>query len=357
MDSAGLGRGELMAWTGKVLGGVLGGMVGGPLGVGVGAAIGHYLADGEGAAASAPGRRELVVNRLRWRHHAFGPSGPGVRVTPVWRARRHDGRDVVVRVDAGRHHSSATVVPDTDDELCELPEFLLPYAAFEGSVRVRLESVRAAADQADFDVELPSPLRRLGSSGPARVVMTLVGAARAGGRTLTRDDIRFIRETFTAAHPLDDDGLDWLRRWLRALRDTDLERLAPDKVARRLLRHVEGDAVDEVVLWVMRGTRDVWPGAAAQGWVAELGDALGIDATGISALWGELDADADEGARAAARTLLGVPPDATTDEIRLAWRALVRTWHPDRAQGDAAVAEATRRVADINAAWRMLSGG
>ncbi|MES2640396.1 MAG: J domain-containing protein [Myxococcota bacterium] len=342
-----------MAWTGKVLGGVLGGMMGGPLGVGVGAAIGHYLADGEGAAKGS----ELVVHRLRWRHHAFGPSGPGVRVTPVWRARRHLGRDVSVWVDAGRHRSSATVVPDTDDEVCELPECLIPYAGFEGAVRVRIESVRSRADVADFDVELPSPFRRLGSSGPARVVMALVGAARAGGRTLTREDVRFIRESFTAAYPLDADGLDWLRRWLRELRDADLERLAPEKVAKRLLRHVEGDDVDDVVLWVMRGTRDVWPGAPAQGWVAQLGDALGIDATGIGELWGELDADADEDARADARVLLGVEDDATPEEVRTAWRALVQTWHPDRAQGEAAVAEATRRVADINAAWRILRGG
>jgi curved DNA-binding protein CbpA len=47
----------------------------------------------------------------------------------------------------------------------------------------------------------------------------------------------------------------------------------------------------------------------------------------------------------------------SVEEIRAAWRALVQRWHPDRAQGDAAVAEATRRVAAINAAWRVLQGG
>ncbi len=342
-----------MAWSGKVLGGVLGGMVGGPLGVGVGAAIGHYLADGEGAARG----RELVVTRIRWNHHAFGPSGPGVRITPVWRARKHEGRDVRVRLVAGPHRFDATVVPDADDELCEVPEFVVPYVDFEGGVRIRLESERTRADVADFDVELPSPSRRLGSSGPARMVMALVGAARAGGRALERSDVRFIRESFTAAYPLDDDGITWLRRWLRALRDTEPERLAPDKVAVRLARHVEGEAVDEVLLWVMRGTRDVWPGAAAQAWVAGLGDSLGIDAAGIDALWNELDADSDEDDHADARALLGVGNDATPEDIRAAWRRLVQTWHPDRAQGEAAVAEATRRVAAINAAWRLLRGG
>lgn len=341
-----------MAWTGKVLGGVLGGMVGGPLGVGVGAALGHYLADGEGAEKS----RDLVVVRLAWRHHAFGPSGPGVRVTPVWRARSHAGRDVSVRVDAGGYRFAATVVPDADDELCEVPSFLLPYADLPGTVRVHLESSRSKADKAEFDIELPSPVRRLGGSGPARVVMALVANARAGGRPLERADVRFIRESFIAAHPLDDDGVHWLRRWMRELRDAELDRLSPEKVARRLTKHVSGEAMEEVLLWVMRGARDVWPGGASQAWIAAFGDALGIDAGGISALWGELDAASDEAARAQARAVLGVPPTAAEDEIRAAWRRLVQEWHPDRAQGEAAVAEATRRVAEINAAWRVLRG-
>jgi DnaJ-domain-containing protein 1 len=342
-----------MAWSGKVLGGVLGGMMGGPLGLGVGAAIGHYLADGEGAERS----RELVVSRLLWRHHAFSPSGPGVRLTPVWRAKHHLGRDVVVRIDAGGLRDAVTVVPEADDEICELPEFLVPYGGFTGPVRVRLESSRTRSDLADFTIDLPSPVRQLGSSGPARMVMALVGAARAGGRALERDDVRFIRESFTASHPLDDDGVDWLRSWLRELRGAELPRLAPEKVATRLSRHAQGEAVDEVLLWVMRGTRDVWPGAPAQAWVAELGGALGRDAAAIGALWDELDADTDDRTRADARALLGVPPGASVDDIRAAWRALVQVWHPDRAQGDAAVEEATRRVAAINAAWRVLQGG
>jgi len=298
-----------------------------------------------------------VVSRLLWRHHAFGPSGPGVRVTPVWRARHHLGRDVLVRIEGGGVREAVTVVPEAEDELCELPEALLPYGSFTGPVRVRLESTRTRSDVAEFEIELPSPVRRLGSSGPARVVMALVGAARAGGRALQREDVRFIRETFTASHPLDEDGIEWLRAWLRELRGAEFPRLAPDKVATRLARHVQGEGVDEVLLWVMRGTRDVWPGAPAQAWVAELGGALGRDAAAIGALWDELDAATDDRTRAEAHDLLGVPPGASVEEIRAAWRALVQRWHPDRAQGDAAVAEATRRVAAINAAWRVLQGG
>ena len=340
-----------MAWSGKVLGGLVGGMMGGPLGAGVGAALGHYFADGEPAEKS----RELVVSRLLWRHHAFGPSGPGVRLTPVWRARKHLGKDVRVRLDAGPHRFSVVVVPEADDELCEIPEFVVPYADFEGKVRVRLDSVRTAAEPSDFEIELPTPVRRLGSSGPARLVMALVASARAGGRPLTKDDVRFIRESFSAANPLDDDGVVWLREWLRELRAADLARLTPEKVAKRLAPHLtDVDATEDTLLWLMRGARDVWPGGAAEAWIAGFGGALGLDATRISALWSELERGGDDATEAHARKVLGVGPDATEDEIRAAWRRLVHRWHPDRAQAD--VAEATRRVSEINAAWRVLRG-
>jgi hypothetical protein len=277
-----------------------------------------------------------------------------VRITPVWRAKRHAGRDCRVRIEAGSHRASAVVVPDTDDEMCELPEFLVPYAAFDGRVRVRLDSARVGADVADFDVDLPTPVRQLGSSGPARVVMALVASARAGGRPLAKDHVRFIRETFTTAHPLDDDGLTWLRAWLRELRDADLERLTPEKVAPRLMRHVQGPAIDEVLLWLMRGTRDVWPGAAAEVWIARLGDALGVDASAIARLWAELDAVTNAGDLARARQVLGVGADASEEEIRAAWRRLVQAWHPDRVQEPAEAATATRKMAEINAAYRVL---
>ncbi len=360
-----------MAWSGKVLGGMLGGMVGGPLGVGVGAALGHYLSDregdGTGSSEGVRGGRDLRVLRLNWHHHGFGPSGPGVRVTPVWRARRHLGRDCQVRVDAGGREFTATVVPDTDDEVCALPEFLVPYADFTGSVRVRIDAGRVAASAADFDLELPSPVRQLGGTGPARVVMALVACARAGGRLFDREDVAFIRHTFLAAYPLDADGVAWLRAWLRALRDADPARLSAEKVANRLARHVDADAVQQVMLWLMRGAREragrapsgcagagADTPAAMEAWIASFGDHLGVDAAGVGRLWAELDAPSSPGALAAARSVLGVGPDADADTVRTAWRALAHTWHPDRVQAPAAAEEATRRMSEINAAYRLL---
>ena len=339
-----------MAWSGKVLGGVVGAMVGGPLGAGVGAALGHYLAD-SGAAAKA---RELGVSRLLWKQHAFSESGPGICITPVWRATGHRGKEVRVRADAGEWAESEQVEIEADDELCELPSFVVPYDGFDGSVRIRLDSRRATSEAATFELPLPSRVRRLGCSGPARVVMALVACARAGDRPLVREDIRFIRETFTAAHPLDDQGLAWLKAWLRELRDAELDRLTPEKVARRLERHLRDDAGEEIVLWLMRGARNAWPGPGAEAWIAGFVAALGMDATRLAGLWRELDANPDADVRARAREVLGVAADATPEAIRDAWRRLVRQWHPDRARTEAEIATATAQTAAINAAWRVL---
>ncbi len=59
-----------------------------------------------------------------------------------------------------------------------------------------------------------------------------------------------------------------------------------------------------------------------------------------------------------AYTVLGVPRSATDDEVRRAWRDLVRANHPDglAARGVPAefVASATDKVAGINAAWDQV---
>ncbi len=59
--------------------------------------------------------------------------------------------------------------------------------------------------------------------------------------------------------------------------------------------------------------------------------------------------------------VLGVAPDAPMDDIRAAWRALVRETHPDRlmARGlpEEAVKLAERRLIDINRAWERIQAG
>lgn len=59
--------------------------------------------------------------------------------------------------------------------------------------------------------------------------------------------------------------------------------------------------------------------------------------------------------------ILGVPHDASLEEVRAAWRALVRESHPDRmmARGvpEEAVRLAEKRLITINQAWEEISTG
>jgi DnaJ like chaperone protein len=58
--------------------------------------------------------------------------------------------------------------------------------------------------------------------------------------------------------------------------------------------------------------------------------------------------------------VLGVPPGASLDAVRAAWKQAVRDSHPDRliARGvpPEAVELASRRMIDINAAWEEING-
>jgi DnaJ like chaperone protein len=57
--------------------------------------------------------------------------------------------------------------------------------------------------------------------------------------------------------------------------------------------------------------------------------------------------------------VLGIPPDATVDQARAAWKQAVRDSHPDRMQARGVPAEAVKlaeqRLVAINAAWEEIS--
>ncbi len=60
-------------------------------------------------------------------------------------------------------------------------------------------------------------------------------------------------------------------------------------------------------------------------------------------------------------TVLGVSPDASMEQIRQVWRAMVREAHPDRmiARGvpEEAIRMAEKRMVDINRAWEEITKG
>ena len=52
--------------------------------------------------------------------------------------------------------------------------------------------------------------------------------------------------------------------------------------------------------------------------------------------------------------VLGVDRDASQATVKAAWRRLAREHHPDLAPDSAARRDATRRMAEINAAYQAL---
>lgn len=347
-----------MAWAGKVLGGLFGGMLGGPVGVGVGAALGHYLADSEGAEKARQLPLHLV--QLDWQHHGFGPSGPGVRLTPVWIARGLAGVDCAVRVEAGGARHRVVVTPEAPVEECHLPTVLMPYAGLADPLRVevRLRAPGLAPEEAWFRVPLPSPVRRLGNSGPARAVMAAVACARAGGRAFDEAALAFVHDRFVEGQPLDAAGEAWFAEWVEVLAEADHLRLAPEKVAARLDRHLGADGREPLLVYLMHGCREAWPGPEGERWASELAAALGVAPERVRALWATVDADPEAAAaRREAAALLGVHPDDPVEVIRSAWRRAVRESHPDRARSAPDVAEATARTALLNAAAERLLRG
>lgn len=342
-----------MPWSGKVLGGLFGGVVGGPLGAGFGAALGHYFAD-EAEESTSPVR----LLRLGWRHHAFGPSGPGVLVTPVWRARGLVGHACTVDVWTDRLREVLEIEPEHPNEECQLPEVLLPYADVDDPLRVSVQ-VRGGrgVDQDRFDVPLPSPVRRLGCSGPGRVVMALVAAARAGGRALTREDVRYIRVRVETAHGLDEDGVRWLRRWMRELRDADLGRLTAEKVAARVQPHVDPAGLRRLLGLLTYGARVTWPGEAPVRWVDAFAAALGAPSAVLEEAWAAAVPPGEAGDRRAALEVLGLDGAPTPEAVRAAWRRLARQFHPDRAISPEQAEQWTRKLVRINAAYELLGRG
>jgi curved DNA-binding protein CbpA len=56
--------------------------------------------------------------------------------------------------------------------------------------------------------------------------------------------------------------------------------------------------------------------------------------------------------------ILGVPADASLEEIKAAHKALAKVWHPDRFSGDPMLrAKAEDKLKSINAAYASLQSG
>ena len=85
-------------------------------------------------------------------------------------------------------------------------------------------------------------------------------------------------------------------------------------------------------------------------------DIIGMEAAKYQAIKARFVPDAEPDPYA----VLGVAPTASMDEIRKAWRQLVRETHPDamvaRGVPEEAVKMAERKMIDVNRAWETING-
>ena len=271
-------------------------------------------------------------------------------LTPVWEARGLAGVDCDVRISVPGERQKEVVVPEHPKERCEIPPFFFRYALFDGlekaTAKVQIAAPNLEPIFADFALELPAGLRRLGSTGQGRMVMALLASARAGGRTLQQEDVRYIRSLCTEAWQMEEEGISWLRSWLKSLREVEEDRLSPDKVAERVGLSTELPDQELLLGWLVEGGEKHWATRAARQWVDSFAAALGLEAP-----WSGAYVAPRSAARAA--QILGISENAPLEEVRLVWRRLVQENHPDRAADPEL---ATRRTAQINAAWTLLRG-
>lgn len=94
---------------------------------------------------------------------------------------------------------------------------------------------------------------------------------------------------------------------------------------------------------------------AEDAFLARVAELFGFEANGFARLRAQFVPDAERDPY----DVLGVAPDAPMDEVRAAWRALVRETHPDRmmARGvpEEAVKLAEKRLISVNRAWEAIT--
>lgn len=176
--------------------------------------------------------------------------------------------------------------------------------------------------------------------------------AKADGR-VTRDEVTAFREVFTI--PPEEEA--------NAARVFNLARqdvAGYDAYARKIARMFQDD--EQVLIDLMEGLFHV---AMADGEYHDAEDAFLGDVARIFGLgdpcFRSLRARFVPGARRDPHEVLGLPPGATLEQARRAWREGVKQSHPDRmiARGvpEEAVKMAESRLRDLNAAWEEIRSG
>ncbi len=175
--------------------------------------------------------------------------------------------------------------------------------------------------------------------------------AKADG-LVTRDEVTAFREVFTIPA-----GEERSAARVFNLARTDVAGF--EEYARRIKSMFDGDKgtlcdLMEGLFYIAMADGQYHPNEEA--FLERVAEIFGLNERQFRALRSRFVPDAEPDPYA----VLGLPPDASLEEAREAWRRLVRETHPDRmmARGlpEEAVKLAEKRLVAINRAWEEISG-
>ncbi len=175
--------------------------------------------------------------------------------------------------------------------------------------------------------------------------------AKADG-LVTRDEVTAFREVFTI--PAGEE-----RNAARVFNLARTDVAGFEEYARRIKRMFDGDEgtlcdLMEGLFYIAMADGQYHPNEEA--FLERVAEIFGLNERQFRALRSRFVPDAEPDPYA----VLGLPPDASLEEAREAWRRLVRETHPDRmmARGlpEEAVKLAEKRLIAINRAWEEISG-
>mgnify|MGYP000088401486 CR=1 FL=1 len=200
-----------------------------------------------------------------------------------------------------------------------------------------------------FD-QLRSPPER---SVAFTIAVIALGAkmAKADG-LVTRDEVTAFREVFQIAES-DSEGA--AKVFNLARKDV----AGFDDYARRIAKMFQGQSdmlcdVLEGLFHIAMADGNYHPNEDA--FLEEVAEIFGLSDSSFACLRARFVPDTSP----LPHTVLGIDANATKEEARAAWRALVRANHPDglaaRGLPEEAVRMAEKRMIDINRAWETLSG-
>ncbi len=323
-----------MGFWGAVVGGILGGAVGGPWGAGLGAAVGSAFGGGEDA--TTPGGSEQLPMEVRFEDDEDGrvlillPQFPAHQVAAYRVDFVDPSTDTLVRGrapyrdDDGDFYIVAAPADAQGNAHCYVPlgAAKLP----KGPVITRVLTLGEGEVLGASLFELSWPR---GTFSRARFLRPLVAlamrVARADGQ-LDRSEVAHIREALGSAFELTGSAQGDLRDLMKSPTSADIATLVGQIWQR--MPDIEEHAVVGLLASVAHADGVVHPAEVEV--IREVALALGLDPEDWPDVAADLGLVSSDARQADLLAVFGLAPGASLRDLKTAYRAKMRDYHPDK---------------------------